>query len=126
LFMSPTVPKVVVLICTYNGRHFLEECLQSVLNSDDPGIERQVVVVDNASTDGSATCVLQHFPAVEVVRAPANTGFAGGNNSGWQYIQRKHPDALYLVLLNHDTVVRSGWLTPLARFLDEHSDAGAA
>jgi GT2 family glycosyltransferase len=115
-----------VLIVCYNGRGFLPDCLGSVLASDDGGIKTRVVVVDNASGDGSAEYVAENFPRVDLVRSQVNRGFAGGNNLGWEYIRRKYPRATYLVLLNQDTIVERGWLRPMVDFLEAHPAAGLA
>ena len=115
-----------MLVLCYNGREYLDDCLGSVLASDDGPMERRVVVVDNASTDGSGDYVAETFPAVELVRSEANLGFAGGNNFGWARARAAHPDCDYLVLLNQDTIVEDGWLRPLVEFLEAHADAGAA
>ena len=122
--MAEKTVQVVILVVCYNGRHYLEDCLRSVLASGDEGIETHVVVVDNASTDGSAEYVARHFPQVELVRSEVNRGFAGGNNLGWEYIRKKYPELDYLVLLNQDTIVAAGWLGPMAAFLADHPRAG--
>lgn len=119
-------PTVVVLIVCFNGREHLSECLASVRASDDGHVTRRVVVVDNASTDGSIDFIRQHHPDVEIVSSSTNLGFAGGNNLGWETIRRRYPDAEYLALLNQDTRVASGWLPPLVAFMDAHPQCGAA
>jgi len=116
--------EVAVLIVCYNGRRYLDDCLGSVLADEEAGVAAHVVVVDNASADGSADYVAERFPQVELIRSPANLGFAGGNNLGWEHIRRKWPGLDYLVLLNQDTIVERGWLGPLAGFLAAHPDAG--
>lgn len=118
--MTPQRVKVVVLICNYNGESYLHDCLRSLLDSHDPGLDVRILVVDNASKDGSVALVQQHYPGVELLALPSNLGFAGGNNAGWQYIQQHHPDAAFLVLLNMDTVVQTGWLTPLVAHMQEN------
>lgn len=124
--MSDTTPcSVAVLIVCFNGRDHLDECLGSVLASDDGDLQRYVVVVDNASTDGSPDLVQERFPSVELIDTGTNSGFAGGNNIGWAAIRKWHPEVRYLALLNQDTRVSSGWLRELAHYLDEHPGAGA-
>ncbi|MHC4715519.1 MAG: glycosyltransferase family 2 protein [Planctomycetota bacterium] len=124
--MPETCVDVAVLIVCYNGRRYLDDCLGSVLAAREPGIRAHVVVVDNASADGSAEHVAERFPRVELVRSDVNLGFAGGNNLGWEHIRRKWPDVDYLVLLNQDTLVEGGWLRPLADFLAGHPRAACA
>lgn len=118
-------PKVVVLIVAYNSRGDLEECLSSVLASDDGPIGKQVVVVDNASEDDSAALVQKRFPQVDLVRSESNRGFAGGNNLGWEHVKTHHGDASYLALLNADTIVESGWLVEIVDFLESHPKVGS-
>lgn len=124
--MSEANPEVAVLIVTHNSKHFLADCLTSVMASEDPGIHRHVVVVDNASADGSGEFVTSEFPQVDLVRSPTNRGFTGGNNLGWEHVQQAYPDTDYLMLLNPDTIVAPGWLEPLAEFLRGHPEAGCA
>jgi len=112
--------EIAVLIVAYNGRHFLEDCLSSVLASDDDGIIKRVVVVDNGSTDGTQDYLAETFPQVDCLSESENLGFAGGNNRGWDHIQQRYPNAAYVCLLNQDTKVASGWLTPLVRHLQQH------
>lgn len=121
-----SVPEVAVLIVCHNGRRFLRDCLSSVLASDDGEIVRHIVVVDNASRDGSADFLACVFPQVDVVRCTVNRGFAGGNNRGWEHIAKTYPKVDYIALLNQDTVVESGWLRPLIDYLESHPVAGAA
>jgi len=119
-------PEVVVLILCHNGREYLDDCLSGVLGPDDGDIVRRVVVVDNASSDGSSDYIAENFPDADLVRSETNLGFAGGNNLGWAHIQQAHPDCDYLVLLNQDTIVESGWLRTLAEFMADRPDVGAA
>lgn len=121
----PRLVSAAVLIVCHNGREFLQDCLNSVLASDDGEIRRHVVVVDNASTDGSAQ-ILRGFRQVQVVRSATNLGFAGGNNLGWAFIRRIFPETDYVALLNQDTVVRSGWLGALVRQMEGHPIIGCA
>ena len=110
----PTHVNVAILIVSYNARQYLPDCLNSVLASRDEGITRRIVVVDNASADGSAEYVADNFPDVDLVRSHINRGFAGGNNLGWDFIRKTYPDTDLLALLNPDTIVADGWLWPMA------------
>lgn len=123
--MPEPPPKVVVLVSCYNGRPYLDDCLGSLLRSNDEGIDRHILVVDDASPDGSAAHVREHYPQVECVALEVNRGFAGANNAGWAHARQHHPDAAYLVLLNMDTIVADGWLRPLVDYLAAHENVGA-
>ena len=95
--------KASVIVLSWNGMDYLEDCLKAVLSQDYAGFE--VIVVDNGSTDGSADLVAERFPQVQLIRNERNLGFAAGNNVG---LQAATGDVL--ILLNQDTVVQPGWL----------------
>jgi len=120
------MPAVAILIICHNGREYLRDCLESILASDDSPFVRRIVVVDNASTDGSADFLAAEFPQITLLRGAKNLGFAGGNNLGWDYIRTNLPAVQYLALLNQDTVVKSGWLAELASFMESRPVIAAA
>src|SRR3954470_23972473 len=72
------LPSVAVVILNWNGRHFLEKFLPSVLASS--YVNKRVIVADNASTDDSVSFLQQHFPLVEIIQNNSNEGFARGYN----------------------------------------------
>ncbi len=104
------LPPVRVVILNYNGAGFIEPCLAAALQTDYPHVE--LVVVDNASTDGSPDSVRREFPQVTLVEAGANIGFARGNNLALRGAQ-----CPYVALLNPDTRVSPDWLRPLVERL---------
>ena len=124
--MPESPAQVVILICCYNGRPHLHGLFASLMRSDDGEIDRRIVLVDNASTDGSADEARARCAEVDCVRLEHNRGFTGGNNAGFEHIQQHYPEADYLVLLNVDTVVESGWLRQMVRTMREHPNVGAA
>jgi len=103
----------------YNGGNLLRQCVESVLHAAHP--DDELVVVDNASTDGSIETIAQDFQGVRIVRNKTNLGFGGGNNLGAQHAQGD-----YLAFLNPDTTVEPGWLDPLIASLDATPQAGLA
>jgi GT2 family glycosyltransferase len=113
------MPKVSIIIVNFNGRHLLEGLFKSLSRQTFPADE--IILVDNASVDGSVACVRQNFPNVTVVQLPINTGFAGGNNAGFAKAQGD-----YVALLNSDTTVDERWLAELVRALDADERVGAA
>jgi len=108
-----------VVIVTWNAREVIRACLDSLF-CDAEGLSLQVMVVDNASSDGTAEIVERAYPSVTVVRNAENRGFAAANNQALPLL-----DAPYVMLLNPDTVVRPGALRILRRYLDEHATVGA-
>ena len=103
---------ISVIVLTWNGAAYVEECLVALLAQDYPAFE--VIVVDNGSSDGTPDLVAERFPGVKLVRNSCNLGFAAGNNAG---LQAARGDLL--VLLNQDTEVHRGWLTALAQAFDD-------
>src|SRR5580704_7010581 len=79
-----TAPFVSVIIVNYNRKHFLRDCLESLADQTYPSDRREVILVDNGSSDGSADYVRQRFPWVRLVSLSRNWGFAKGNNIGFQ------------------------------------------
>jgi GT2 family glycosyltransferase len=109
-------PPVSIVIVTYNNLPFTKFCLASLIqNAITPDYE--VIVVDNASTDGTPDYLReleQANPFVHVVFNDTNRGFAAANNQGLAVARGE-----VLVLLNNDTVVPPRWLAALVRRLDE-------
>jgi len=110
-----------VVIVSYNTRELLRECLDSVVADLDSLAKHEVIVVDNASTDGSVAMLHDSFPQVRLLANSQNRGFAAGNN---QAIERSSGE--YVLLLNPDAVVRKGALEGLMAVLEERSDVGGA
>ncbi|HUF17881.1 MAG TPA: glycosyltransferase family 2 protein, partial [Thermoanaerobaculia bacterium] len=110
-------PKASIVIVTYNNLHYNKLCLGSVLrNTLYPHFE--VIVVDNASADGTADYLRdleRENEQVRVILNQENFGFARANNQGLAIASGER-----LVLLNNDTVVPNGWLTRLLRHVEKH------
>ncbi len=110
--------KVAIVILNWNGKHFLQKFLPSLIeNSTLPDV--QVVVADNGSTDGSLE-LFDEFPEVRKIVLDRNYGYTGGYNRALKQI-----DAQYYVLLNSDIETPKGWLEPLVSFMDSHPDVAA-
>lgn len=104
--LSGQYPLVCVIVLNYNGRRHLEYCLPSLLATDYPAA--RFLLVDNASQDGSADWVREHFPQVEVIESAVNRGWAGGNNLGTA--RARALGAQYAALVNNDVRVHPAWL----------------
>ncbi len=109
-----------IVIVSWNARDLLLQCLQSV--ADTLGdLSAEIIVVDNASTDGTAVAVEKAFRRVKVISISPNRGFAVGNNVGIRASTGR-----YVMLLNSDTLVPAGALAGLVEFMEGHPDVGAA
>ena len=97
-----------VIVINRNGRHFLADCLSALDRQSVPRWRFEVLFVDNASTDGSAAFVREHFPHVRLIDAGGNLGFTGANNLGIRLAHGRH-----VILLNNDTFLLPGWLDNL-------------
>lgn len=112
--------KFSVCIVNWNTRDYLRECLTALGTYPAQGAETEIIVVDNASGDGSAALVADEFPDVYLVAGRENVGYAQGNNEA---LARAQGD--WVLLLNPDVIVRLGSLTSALRFGRDHPDAGA-
>ncbi|MBI3978862.1 MAG: glycosyltransferase family 2 protein [Chloroflexi bacterium] len=108
---------LTVVVVSFNTRDLLARCLDSIERHGGWSIE--AVVVDNASSDGSAAMVRARFPAVWLIANGENRGFAAATNQGLRLAEGR-----YVVLLNPDTVVQPGALATLAGFLDRRPQVG--
>ena len=110
--------KLSVVIVNYNVKHFIEQCLFSVLKASE-NIACEVFVVDNNSVDGSVTLIKEKFSQVNLIVNKANTGFSVANNQALKIAKGE-----YVLLLNPDTVVQEDTFSKILAFMDVHPDAG--
>jgi len=115
-----TSPTLSIVIVNYNAKEHLEHCLES-LTSSPPAIPHEIVVVDNASTDGSVAAVRARWPRTRIIEQPANGGFAAGNNAGI-----RATDSALILLLNNDTIVPLGAVDHLVNRLLARPEAAVA
>ena len=116
-----TGPAVSVLVVNYNGAEHLPGCLDGLARQTLPQHRFEVVLVDNASSDGSVELVRSRFPEVRLVALNYNSGFADGNN-----IAARHAHGRQLALLNNDTIPDPHWLEELLRTAADHPGAAVA
>jgi GT2 family glycosyltransferase len=119
-FEGDSAVDLSVIVVTYNSRALTLACAASVEAQRGQGLEIELIVVDNASTDGTAAALRAACPDVRVLVQAANGGFARGNNVGLAASRGR-----LLLLLNSDTEVRPGAFSALAAFMDTHPEAGA-
>lgn len=113
-----SVPEIHVIILNYNGKKYLRPCVASVL--DQRGVNVRVLVVDNASTDGSLA-ELPKDQRLEILQNNDNLYFAKGNNRGVHHVLQHAPQ--YVFILNNDTQLAPDCLQRLAAFMDETPEA---
>ena len=111
--------KAAVVILNWNTKDLLRRFLPGLIDSC-RGLDSEVIVADNASTDGSAEMMQEEFPGTRVIRLDANYGFTGGYDRALEQVE-----AEYYVLINSDVEVTPGWLSPLLAWMDGHADCGA-
>jgi GT2 family glycosyltransferase len=112
-------PGASVIVVAYNAGRDLEPCLSALTRACGP--DDEIILVDNASRDGSAEETERAFPGVTVIRSDRNLGFGGGNNLGARLAASR-----YLAFLNPDTIVEPGWLQALVDALEANPQAGLA
>jgi GT2 family glycosyltransferase len=114
-------PSLDVVIVSYRCRELLRACLDSLLGAGHPAGALAVVVVDNASRDGTAELVRDAYPAVRLVASPENLGFAKATNLGIRL-----GTAPYVLALNPDTSIPAGTLDALLALMEERPEVGMA
>lgn len=106
-----------VVIPNWNGRRFLPTCIDALAAQTYPAVE--VIIVDNASVDGSREHVRMCYPWVRLVELPENRGFTGACNAGLEVAQGD-----YVALLNNDTQVDPGWAAAVVEAFERHPEVG--
>lgn len=109
---------VSIIIVNRNTKELLRACLRSIEQSTSCNIE--VIVVDNASHDGSLDMVADEFPHVQRLSNDRNMGFSAANNRGLTMAHGRH-----LLLLNSDTIMLNGAVDAMVAYMDQHTDVGA-
>ena len=111
---------VSVIIVNYNTKKLTMDCIRSVLQSK-TRYAYEIILVDNASADGTADAVEAAFPAVKLIRNDRNAGFSKANNQGIRIAAGR-----YILLLNSDTVVEPETLERMVEYMDRHPEVGAS
>jgi GT2 family glycosyltransferase len=114
----PPGPLLSVIILNYDGERFLRPCLDSLRAQTLGGVE--LIVVDNASPDGSADLVEREYPGARLLRLAENRHFCGGNNAGLALATGQ-----YVAFLNNDTYVSPEWAAEIVRAFRENPQVGA-
>ena len=109
---SISMPRLSIIIVTYNSRGHVDACLESLTRTP-PAVEHEIVLVVNASTDGTAAAVRDRWPGARVIDAGGNLGFAAANNLGIRQTSGE-----LVLLLNPDAIVRPDAIDRLVALLD--------
>jgi GT2 family glycosyltransferase len=109
---------VSFIIVSWNAKKFLIDCIQSIEETT-PNINKEIIVVDNASTDGSPNAVQKEFPKVKLILNPDNYGFAKANNIGL-----KQAVGRYVCLINSDVVILPDCVRNLVEVMDQKNNVG--
>ena len=104
--LTNLLPKVIIIVLNWNGKKDTFECLQSLKHLDYPNYE--IIVVDNASTDGSQKFLKENFPEITLIENEQNIGFGGGLNVGIKEAKKRGAD--YVLCLNNDVIVDRNFL----------------
>ena len=112
------MPKLSIVIVSYNVKYYVAQCITSVLRSQG-GVDADITVVDNHSQDGTVEFLRKRFPSVKVVASNHNLGFARANN-----IAIKATTGEYVLLLSPDTIVGEDVLSACLSFMDSHPHCG--
>jgi len=110
-----------IVILSFNTRELLRECVASIKKTTPKDLSYEIIVVDNASSDGSAEMVSDTFKDVKLIANKENVGYTKGNNRGV-----KEASGRYILFLNADTIVYEDTLGAMVAFMDEHEKVGAA
>lgn len=117
--------RTAIVILNWNTEGFLREFLPGLLLSAANTEGAEVVVADNASTDGSMKLMRERFPEVRTLQFEKNLGFTGGYNRAFAELDSGDDAPEYFLLINSDIEVTQEWLGPLVGWMDAHPDCGA-
>lgn len=109
-----------IIIISYNTKQLLDDCLASVFSAHKPKGGLEVIVVDNASSDGSIQMIKEKYPVVKLIKNKENLGFAKANNQAVAASSGK-----YLLFLNSDTVLKKYSLVKPLKYIRNHPKVGA-
>lgn len=105
-------------IVTYNSKNIIERTINSIFEHT-KGVDFELFVVDNCSSDGTAQYIKEKFPSVTVIESKENNGFGAGHNKVLSFINSK-----YHVVINPDIILKSDAITALCDYADEHEEVG--
>ncbi len=117
--MKKLFPLVSVIISNYNGKKYLDKCIDSIKKLDYPAGKVEIIVVDNASSDGSVAYIKKRYPEI-ILRRNQENNYCKGNN-----IAIEKAKGEYVALLNNDTELDKNWLKELIKVMQSRGKIGA-
>ena len=111
-------PDISISIVNTNNRDIVLQCLDSVFNTAND-LKLEVIVVNNACTDGSTQAIVHYYPTVKIIEHEQMLGFSTNNNLAFSMSSGR-----FLMLLNDDTVVKPGAFQEIVSYLEQHPDVG--
>jgi GT2 family glycosyltransferase len=114
------IPAVTVVILNYNRYEDTVQCIHSLQKCTYPKLN--ILLVDNGSPDGSGEQLKEEFSRIPIILLKENTGYAAGNNAGIRYALEQGSD--YVLVINNDVVVDSGFLEPMVNIAEKQTDVG--
>lgn len=113
-----------IIIVNYNAKEFLKKCIASILDNIDGKLDYEIIVIDNASTDGSPSVISSALGGsnFKIILNKKNVGFSKANNQGIKASQ----ESRYVLFLNPDTIVKKNTIERMIKFMDSHKEAGAS
>jgi len=113
-----TSPELSIIVVAYNVKDLMEKCLEKVFASEGP-LQKEVIYVDNGSSDGSVEMIRRRFPEVVIIESPTNLGFIRANNLGFTKARGE-----YILMLNSDAFVGKNTLQRTTDFIKNHPECG--
>lgn len=114
--------RIFIIILNWNGKGYIFDCLDSAFRLKRKNFDLEIVIVNNASTDGSDKLIENKYRDIKILRNKENLGFTGGNNVGISYSLENGAD--YVVLLNSDTILDENLVVQMIETADSNEDVG--
>lgn len=119
--MITTLPRVAIIIVTYNSEHFIIKCLHSIQKNNYK--YKKIIIIDNNSSDKTIAVIKKEFPQVTIIENDNNLGFAAANNIAVRFISKKF-NPKYIMLLNPDTCIKSDFIKSAVTALEKNRKIG--
>jgi GT2 family glycosyltransferase len=110
-----------IVIANWNTRELIKQCIESIISTAGAGLEFEIIVIDNASSDGSAEYLDSLGNKIIYIKNNENAGYSKACNQGMKIAKGK-----YTLLLGSDTIMQKNTIEECVKFLDDHAEAGAA